>query len=215
MEKPGACARCGSTTKQLAGALCTDCFAQVHRLYSVPKLVAKKCSSCGRLRLGGEWTGEEELAEWVEGKIRPNYLLKNAFVSVISKNHYATAELGLVFQARGAEIRKTDAVQIKFIPVQCLECSRHATGYHEAVIQLRGPAGRVGALAGKIMRSVSGSSFVAGARRFRKGIDILAGSRAATEQVLSELGLKYSVSFKLAGKKKGKRLYRATYCVRV
>ncbi|MCX6768047.1 MAG: NMD3-related protein [Candidatus Micrarchaeota archaeon] len=212
-----ACARCGSAEGPFAGALCAACFAAVNRLYSIPGLEVRKCQLCGKVRLGSEWKGVGRVAGWVKQKIKPNYPLKSAAVSIAGAGEGAktAAELDLVFDVHGTAVGKKDAVEIKFVPTVCLKCSRIASGYHEAIIQLRGDTDRIERVEKKIIRLIERMSFVSGLHQKKEGVDIHSGSNAAAKEALSALGFPLSVTYKLITERQGKRVYRASYVVRL
>ena len=66
-----------------------------------------------------------------------------------------------------------------------------------------------------IKAMVGNESFVAKVEELKEGTDIYVGSHKTATDVLSRLKLAYTQANKLAGKKRGKNLYRRSYCVRL
>jgi len=209
------CARCGSSEKPMAGSLCVDCFAETTRLYSLPELEVKKCPTCGKLRLGGKWVNEAGLSNWVKGRIKPGYTLKSAAVSVKPAFKGVVANLSLVFDVRGMKVAREDAVPIKIELDQCIECSRIASGYHEAIIQLRGSHEKIEAKANKMISMIERTSFISGVKHKKEGVDLEVGSKQAAQNAISELGFPLSATYKLITRRNGKNVYRTSYCVRL
>lgn len=218
-KSPGAlkaiCARCGKSGKPMAGSLCAECFAQANRLYSIPELVAEKCAVCGKMRLGGIWVDEGRLAEWVKHKIKPGYPVERMDVSIRPTHKGAVADLSLAFNVRGMRVEIEQTVPIKVELNQCLNCSRIAAGYHEAIIQLRGPHEKIESKGNKLIHLIERTSFISSVKHKKEGVDLEVGSRLAAQNALTRLGLPQSATYKLITRKQGKDVYRTTYCVRL
>ena len=98
----------------------------------------------------------------------------------------------------------------------CPECSLKAGGYHEAIIQVRGPFVKARRLATNLVREVRRKTFVVSVSEVKNGFDILAGRKKPAIQAVQALGLAFKKTNKLVTQnREGKRLYRVTLCIRL
>jgi len=111
--------------------------------------------------------------------------------------------------------RIRQAVELHIDRAQCVSCSRSASQYFEAIIQLRGAREDVEKMAQLVVRQIEQKSFVPKAEELKEGIDIYCGSRSEAIAALNSFGLGFRRTEKLAGQKEGRRLYRTTLLVRL
>jgi len=125
------------------------------------------------------------------------------------------AKLLLLVRAGPSFIELEREVRIEFEQALCDECYRSRSGYYEAILQLRGSAERVERVRRKLVGALERRTFIAREEELKGGVNLYAGSRSALQQALAEFGYSIKPSFKLAGMRQGKRIYRATYLIRV
>jgi len=218
------CPQCGKGEDEcgepFVGAFCPGCFASKNCLFEVRQpLELEYCPKCGKSKFSGAWERptKERLAQYLASKVRSAYpfKVKGCCVSSPEKNQFLVeAEISLELP-QGSTAEKKATRTVALLPTMCAGCSQRSGGYFEAIIQLRGDPAEVAKKAGLIKAMVGNESFVSKVEELKEGIDIYVGSFKSATGVLSKLGLSYTQANKLAGKKRGKNLYRRTYCVRL
>lgn len=207
------CPSCGagSSRKEFVGEFCSECYAKRNEPSWLPKkIVIAYCKRCGRIKFAG-WS--EPSAEVMEKIARQQLVGHKRDVDV--KNSGDVIEVAIIRSVEGKEARLAKKIPVERTESLCDACYRKASGYFEAVVQLRGERRNVEALARKIGKIVSRNSFVSKTEESAQGVDIYVGSRASAADALGELHLAFTQSMKIAGVRDGRRIYRATYCVRV
>ncbi len=216
------CPSCGKTDDEteFVGAFCSQCYARRVPVFKLPRnLRLRICPRCTRvLAAGGEWTGftDDFFKQWILRKVKSPLEVRSARVSLERGKNGFHASLELVFDADGAAVEKSANAFVEVDKSLCDECHKASGGYHEAVIQLRGAnLSKLRSLAKKLAEGIRKTSFVSGCEEKKEGIDFLAGSRAAAMQEVNALGKPFTLSHKLTGMRDGKRVYRATICIRL
>ncbi|OIO26821.1 hypothetical protein AUJ15_00515 [Candidatus Micrarchaeota archaeon CG1_02_55_41] len=98
----------------------------------------------------------------------------------------------------------------------CPECSLQSGGYHEAIIQIRGPAEKAVALARKAVKEISGKTHVTDVKESRHGADVFVVRKRPAIEFVHSLGMEFKQTRKLVTQTRdGKRVYRTTLCVRL
>ncbi|MEM4390008.1 MAG: NMD3-related protein [Candidatus Micrarchaeia archaeon] len=212
MEK--ICPRCGilSTQRRFIGTLCERCFALTLPLTCPTKVTFPRCRACGRLKLMGAWraVSERELGGFIATKCRSPAEIISARIK-----SGEPATIILLLKADSSFIEVSRDVSIRWEETLCDECYKRRSGYYEGILQLRGSPAAVERARRKLVAALERKTFIARTERLKEGLDLYVGSRAALQQVLSELGVVLRPSFKLAGVRDGKRIYRATYVLRL
>ncbi len=224
---PRICPTCGASEneKQFVTAFCIDCFTKQHQLFKTPKKTAfTLCANCKRIRVNGEWLaaqrGESE-REFEQRVLKEQILKKTRLAHGVELLHASVerrknlAFLHAVFSLEGKRFEASARVRVEEEGRACEDCAKKASGYYEAIIQVRGEPQRVARVARRLERALNAETFVVEAVARREGVDLLIGSKQAALQVLSQAGLPYSLSHKLVGVREGKRVHRVTACVRV
>ena len=216
------CPSCGAleTSEEFVGAFCFECWSRREKLFGEIKLPeVRQCSSCKRLQLGGEWLefSEQTLAEWLSSKLRSKLPVTEAKVTFDKAKNGLTVNARLWFDAGGGKkITRQARFLLRVKQTHCEDCLKRSGGYHEAVIQLRGEnKERLRRIAQKMVEKISEKSFVSGFEEKKEGIDLLVGGKRSAMQAVLDTGKHFTVSHKLIGMKEGKRVFRATLCIRI
>ncbi|MCX8194777.1 MAG: 60S ribosomal export protein NMD3 [Candidatus Micrarchaeota archaeon] len=197
------CPLCGEPEgkKRFLGELCLDCAKS--RIPPFPQLKITRCKRCGFLVDKARKRKEASLGEEV---LR---LLK-----LQRKGASFDEEKGEVeYELAGEKIRLP--VKVSLSEAACNVCSRAASQYFEAIIQLRGNGRKAQKMAGLLAARIERKSFVPKIERLKEGIDIYCGSRSEAIAALNSFGLGFVRTEKLAGQREGRRLYRTTLLVRL
>ena len=218
------CPSCGKDEsafdEPFVGAFCPDCFASKKSLFEIKlPLELEYCQKCGKARFTGIWEypNAERLALYLTGKVRSEYPFTVKALGLTSpENNMLQIEVEISLELpQGSAVKKRTTRTVALLPTQCVSCSQRSGGYFEAIIQLRGDEAKIARKTALIKAMVGNESFVAKVEELKEGTDIYVGSFKTATDVLSKLKLEYTQANKLAGKKRGKNLYRRTYCVRL
>jgi len=207
MEK--ICPRCGVSSRErdFVSAFCTRCYEPhitVPAALSIPL-----CSRCSRAKIGKEWIPKERFSLL-------SFILRKCKGEIASGRYDDQKEELTLLLPAGAHFKELRfPLKIEWKKTLCTDCSRASGGYFEAIVQFRGDEKLREKLAEKFRRFIAQKTFIAHIAHVKEGIDIYTGSRPATEEVLAQLGVRSRASFKLAGVREGKRIYRATYAIRL
>ncbi|MEM0475698.1 MAG: NMD3-related protein [Candidatus Norongarragalinales archaeon] len=218
------CPKCGAregTDKLFLGAFCADCYAETHAysLASLPKrITARRCAKCKRVRVRGEWRAARDEDIVIDALRSPNEITSaEAKIDADGKK----ASVSAVVEIDGHRVPARASARFETKRVQCAECAARASGYHEAVIQLRGDGSaaankKIEELARRIARRVERDSFVSSAVKQKFGVDLLVGGKRAAVEALNALGLDFTTEYKALGvTRDGRRAVRATMLVRI
>ncbi|MFA5247294.1 MAG: NMD3-related protein [Candidatus Micrarchaeia archaeon] len=218
------CPQCGkpeSAFKEpFIGAFCSDCFTSKTPLFEIKlPLELERCQKCGKVRLLAQWVfpNSERISEYLGAKLRSAYEFKvKGCVLEPSEKSQLQATMTIEFVLpQGNTVEKKTTRTIALLPTMCAGCSQKSGGYFEAIIQLRGDEAKIARKTELIKAMIGNDSFVSKVETLKEGIDIYVGSHRSATNVLSRLKLAYTQANKLAGKKRGKNLYRRSYCVRL
>lgn len=234
------CVVCGRTDRPLVDGVCADCYVKDHALLTpveAPSLVL--CPTCGSRRVGAHWERQgasellsaEDLAPLV--KVHPEAGVRRIEWTETGTNPLVR-ELDGVAQVRfrGTERAVPVHLTVRIQHRTCEECSRRTGHYYTAIIQLRGPEGR-SRLPARELRAALWQEWervLPEARTdWRKALswreelpegwdfyvtDTLA-ARSLARLLKSRLAAELKESATLWGRKKGKDVYRVTFCLRV
>jgi nonsense-mediated mRNA decay protein 3 len=165
----------------------------------------------------GSWVARSELEERVLGKTRFAFDVLEKRMELEERGKEILVKCSFALSVDG---KRVEGKEEAFIPVEkglCPECELRASGYYEAIFQVRGEnREKMEKTAQRLSRLVEKRSFVSKVVSLKEGIDLFVGNRKEAMEIASHLGLETTVSNKLAGKRKdGKSLFRTTVCVRV
>lgn len=216
MEK--ICPQCGASTndKPFVGSFCRNCFIHRTRIYSLPELSLMQCPKCQRLRLKGEWVAAETLYEHLRKKIDSKHPLTRCRIEFEQPDKkHVLARLDLTFTVDGQDVHEKDDWSMPLEKKMCPDCSLRSGGYHEAVIQVRGPKEKAQKVAAQLVRLIERKTFITKVIQQKEGVDIQVGKKRGGLEAMSKLRLDATYTRKLIGEREGKRLYRTTACIRL
>ncbi len=211
------CPRCGksNTAIDFIGSFCRVCFLSNRELYTLQDFELNKCTKCGRLRLRGVWSDPSGLPAYLKEKMRSPYVLEHMATRVVPGSKNLSLEVDMRLLVEGHPVEVSEAFKLPLQKTQCPDCALQSGGYHEAVIQLRGDPEKIERLLPKLVKKFEAATFLSGVNHHKEGEDILVGKKRPALEILSRLGLDYTITNKLVGEKQGKRLYRTTACIRL
>lgn len=235
------CPRCGKTGEKLFHGLCRSCFIEDFSLISIPdEINITTCTQCGSIQKKGRWydsnlTVKDQAAETI---------LEHVEVPPEVSNLQIVPELGNILGSTfefiikvkgdvlGEKISQEFLVKVKVKKNVCNECSKFASGYYEAVIQLRAdertPSPEEIQKADDILKNKLNTllkdnrmAYISEKVEIKEGIDYYIGSykaaRKLTESLKNGLGGLINESPRLMGhdKSRGKDLFRIWILLRL
>jgi len=140
------CPQCGKTGEKLFHGLCRSCFIEDLNLISVSdEINLTICTQCGSIQKKGKWydsnlTLEDQAAETILEHVEVTQEVSNIqLVPELENIHGSTLEfvIKVTGEVLGEVVSREFLVKVKVNKEVCNECSKFASGYYEAVIQLR------------------------------------------------------------------------------
>lgn len=127
------------------------------------------------------------------------------------------ALLHIVCETEDGKIRFNYEIGVKFTKEMCPSCYRKSAGYYEAILQLRGRENDVARFLDSFTHFITkGDAFISRTDEMGNGIDMYISDKKLVSEYFSlHKSIKPIVSYKLYGLKKGKKLYRHIYSVKL
>ncbi len=235
------CPRCGKTDEKLSGGLCSSCFIEDLSLITVPdEINLTTCTQCGSIQKKVKWYDsnlflEDQAAETILEHIEVSKYVSDIQIATELENIRGSTFEFLIKvdgQVLGEEVSPEFLVKVKVNKAVCNECSKYASGYYEAVIQLRADERALSPeeiqTADENLRTrveklsqKNRMAYISQRAQIKEGIDYYIGSykaaRKLTESLKNKLGGVVNESPRLMGRDKstGKDLYRIWILLRL
>lgn len=141
------CIQCGKENVKLYKGRCSSCFASGNKLITIPSdMTVEFCAHCSSIHVGDRWLESKQSEEEIiaEKIVRESVPDENAedIVLEIDPISQKGSILEVLVKARGTvlelPVKREFTLKVKLNRSVCPECSKHASGYYEAVLQLRG-----------------------------------------------------------------------------
>ncbi len=147
MKGKAFCIQCGKTDKELFDGLCRSCSIERFTLIDVPpNMDVTICTQCGSVQKKGKWIDsdlslEDQVAETILEHVEVNESASDVSLSLKTLNIR-----GSIFQflievsgtVLGEIVAQDFPVEVTVNKNVCIDCSKYASGYYEAVIQRPG-----------------------------------------------------------------------------
>lgn len=140
------CIECGKEDEKLFKGLCRSCFATRNSLINIPsELEVELCAHCSSTHVGDKWleteqSEEELIAQNIVRESVPDEYADDVVLEIDLLNQKGSV-LEMLVIARGnvvgVPIKREYKINVKLNRNVCPECSKYASGYYEAVLQLR------------------------------------------------------------------------------
>jgi NMD protein affecting ribosome stability and mRNA decay len=217
------CPKCGKKAEKLYEGLCEVCFLSKFSLSKkLPdKITIKQCKFCGKFFLGNHSGSIENLIE----AFLQDFLKEEELTSISYR--IAENKLFLTLNLKINELEKTEEKEVDLIikRITCQTCAMKNSGYFQAIIQIRAPENLLPEIKKEIEDQINYLSqydnlaFISSFQEVKNGFDVFVGSKASAQQVARTLKLKYKakikITRKIAGKLKGKKVYRDTILISI
>ena len=231
------CIRCGRNVETLVdGRLCPDCFLELYGLGEPPpRLQLTVCPRCGSFRYEGRWLpppggGLEEVAALLfQARFKPAEPVEYYRVESVeldTDEGYALVEVAGRLRGVEGEARARYRVPLQLSWRVCPLCLRKASGAPEAIVQIRGPNGRLDPVDREAVEEILSSldegvaEAVISVDEVREGIDVKMAdkhaARALAARLRSTLAARVRESHKLITQRRdGRKVTRLTLSVRL
>ncbi|VVB70089.1 NMD3 family protein [uncultured archaeon] len=199
------CVKCGKR-EAVKNNLCEECFLDSYEVYKFKDVTLSICPKCGKKVIVPYAT----LTDFLKAKIKGNVTVTSAILDEGNRIiHYKILPDGFI---HSLEVDKP----ITILKDLCQDCSRLASGYFEAIIQLRGDKDRIERTYLKVEKKLTDNKTkIVKVEQLKEGLDLYVFSTRITGQVLGFLKLKFETSKKLAGRINGRNVYRTSFLVRL
>lgn len=241
MKGQAFCPQCGKTDELLSGGLCRSCFLSDFHLINLTdtiKLII--CTQCGSIQEKGKWfdsnlSVEEQAVQTIMENVEIAKSVEDVLI-IPELVNIRGSELEFILTVTG-KVMEVDLSQEYLVKVVvnknvCNDCSKYASGYYEAVIQLRADD-RVLSTSEilssdeiiknrlKKLSSRNRMAYLSRRAEIKEGVDYYIGSlkaaRKITESLKNSLGGVINESPRLMGhdKSAGRDLYRVWILLRL
>jgi nonsense-mediated mRNA decay protein 3 len=235
------CPQCGNTEKILSNGLCQSCFLSDFNLIKVPDaLDLTTCTQCGSVQEKGRWFDsdlsiEEKAAQTIMDHVEISKSVESVHIIPELVNiRGSILEFILTVTGKVLETELSQKYQVNLVVNKnvCNECSKYASGYYEAVIQLRSDhrvlsqdeisaADEIIKNRLKKLSTRNRMAYISQRAEIKEGVDYYIGSlkaaRKITESLKNILGGVINESPRLMGhdKSAGRDLYRVWILLRL
>lgn len=235
------CRKCGKTDEKLIKGLCPSCFIQETQLISIPdRIKVTICTHCGSTQKKSKWYDsklslDEMVLQAIQDQLKtsePSFDL-NPFPEILNVrgSHYHCL-VGIEARVLDKKVYQEYPVSVNINRTVCPHCSKFASGYYEAVIQIRAdkrtPSPEELENAHNIIKKgisrlvkKNRMAYISEMVEIKEGVDYYVGSykaaRKLTEDLRNVLGGVVQESPRLMGRDKssGKDLYRIWISLRM
>ncbi|VVB76852.1 NMD3 family protein [uncultured archaeon] len=203
------CPICNASSDKVRffGEFCENCLSAKLQAQLPASVALQKCKECGMVRFGRDYlVMDKDNTEKAMKSLYNGYkvkLLSQDPVRVSIKD----TESGLIIDKD---------VTIEYGKTLCENCARRHGGYFESTIQFRGSTEKINRLIVALQRYLEkNNGYVSKIVDVDNGVDVSVSSKQLTTTFLSRKQLNHTDSYTLHTEKRGKKLYRSTYSVRV
>jgi len=235
------CPQCGETDEELIDGVCKSCFLKDLVLAEIPdEIEITICAHCESRLFRGKWqeleiSDEEIILNTLKQHLRVNKNASNVEVSVeilLSRGANIECLIHIKADVFGQIIQQDHNLNVKIIRTVCPQCSKFASGYYEAVIQMRADKRvldeeEINEIDSLILEKIDKMSvknkmaYISQRSTLKKGVDYYVGSYKVAQKLVNTLkdhfGGMIKESPRLMGRDKsaGKDLYRVWISLRI
>lgn len=224
------CPKCGAMNKKFIGSFCQDCYLADHEVIVIPnELTVDFCKRCSRVSLRGKMReqSKEIIKEIILSKLKVKELTAPEILIEITPmaDGKSRVLLNVSGKVNDERVSFEKEVLLKPVNVCCIDCSRIAGGYFEAILQVRCPdemKEKMISVCRNFLEQEKKEDLLATvikATDEKYGFNWNIGSRQVTFKLARLIVLKYGAKLLTASKtfgvKNGKELKRVTFLLRI
>src|SRR5271157_6066465 len=147
------CPTCNRSSDEcrFIGDFCEFCAADTVKRQTPESIDVEQCRWCGRIRLKGVYRPMDKasIGESIESEMKTH----GWNVDVVSMGE-KDVQAKFYCNVEGVPISFENNVHLKISHRTCTDCYRKSSGYYEAIVQLRGDAGKVERLSESISKFI-------------------------------------------------------------
>lgn len=210
---PKHCPTCNRTSDEARfyGEFCEFCTRDKLSARIRSEIPIHKCKRCKRIRVGERFMAESK--QNMQDSIQKHF--KDKEIKLIDYKP-KSAQLSITERLRDGDITFEKAVALKHVNEMCQTCYRKASGYYEAVVQLRDNPTRAQSFINRLSRFLDrDDEFIAKIVEVSNGVDVYTSNKKLTAEFISMEGWQPTISYTLYGLKGGRKVYRNTYAIRL
>ena len=209
------CPICNKSSDDIrfVGEFCQDCTINALKKKIPEGAEVYQCKSCERVKVGMDNFNLTKSA--LTAALQIAIKAPGCDFKVVS---FTKTDASLRFRCsvEGSTVEFDDNINLRIRKWMCRDCVRKVSGYYEALVQLRGDVFLVDKMLKKIKAYVEkNNAFVAKTERINSGYDLYISDKKLVSYFFSLYKLKPERSYTLYGMKKGKKLYRHIYSLRL
>lgn len=225
------CPSCGKSEEksEFIKEFCSECFVKHFELAELaPVIGVVRCTVCGRIKKENEWVEENKasLSEIIKSKFKSAYIFSFSNVLLKQSRKGFTVLLDVEFQVDNKKVANQFSNQLIFEQTQCMDCSRDTGGYYDSIVQFRllnevqrkERQEAIAKLEPKLKKFVKTLERHGGrlhkVEETETGFDLYTAGITPSMQASHAICDNVKHTRKLIGRKKGKDLYRHTFCLR-
>ena len=195
------------------GEFCEDCTISALKRKMPNNAEVYQCKSCERIRVGMDNFQLTKSA--LTAALKTAIKVHGCDFKVVSYNK-TDAVLRFKCSVEGGNVEFNDNINLLIRKWMCKDCVRKVSGYYEALVQLRGDTFLVERMLKKLETYVKkNNAFVAKTEKINSGYDLYISDKKMVSYFFALYKLKPERSYTLYGMKKGKKLYRHIYSLRL
>jgi nonsense-mediated mRNA decay protein 3 len=201
------CPKCGETDEELVEGVCKSCFLEELILAEIPdEIEITICAHCQSRLVSGKWQelelyDEEIILNTLNKHIKLNKNAKNVEILVetlLARGSNIETIVHVKADVLGEIVQQDYKINVKIIRTVCPECSKFASGYYEAVIQVRADKrvpdeeeiATIDALIAENIDKISKKNkmaYISQRAALKEGIDYYVGSYKVAKRLVSTL----------------------------
>jgi len=218
------CCICGKITEELIDSRCYACYLKENPPDVPEKIEVRVCKTCNRLYYRGKWEHISDSMPEVLAQGAVDFFYKKGFevesfdiLEFYENEGKILSKVKIKGKVNVVPFEREEEIIVKAKFEQCIDCSRKAGGYYEAILQIRGSYDKDEIY--DIIEKNLQNSFISKTKELKEGVDFYMGSQKVAKRIARILKNKYNaeviVSPTLVGRsKEGKDLYRLNISVR-
>lgn len=201
-----------SNDVEFYGEFCRFCMEDRLKRKIPHNIEINFCKRCGKIKVKGAFVkpNGKRLESVISSAIKGYEINLINYADTSARIEAAEKEGDLVARAE-------KEIALSYKKTLCEVCYKRASSYYEAVMQLRGSPDRIERFTKKIKAYLeSRGAFVARAEEVDNGSDVYVSSKRLAGEFIADNRLAAKISYTLYGlDKRGRRVYRHTYSVRL
>jgi NMD protein affecting ribosome stability and mRNA decay len=208
------CPTCNRSSDEarFIGDFCEFCVADKLKKRIAGTVEMHRCNRCSNIQVKGQYIplGNFALSTLINSELR----MHDCTAKVTAYSNGVT-QVEFTCEVGDDKVKFEKPIDIKAVNKTCTRCYRISSGYYEAMVQLRGDAAKVEKTAERLANFIQKKgAFISKMGHVKTGgIDMYISDKGLTDQFFAIRELHPKRSYKIAGIKEGKPVYRNTYAL--